>query len=288
MNDELIEEKKVVQHLGAINGKLLFFGGIYSNLQALESLRKWADENNYDPKNIFCTGDVLGYCAQPMECIALLKEWNIHVIAGNVELQIRNDEDDCGCDFIWGGRCDLFSKNWYSYIRKKIDAEAKQWLHTLPHHIKFSFGNKKITLVHGSWFYISEFIFRSTPWNVKKQNFEAADAAIIIGGHCGIPFSDTDGKYLWLNAGVIGMPANDGTTRVWFLTMNNEEAEKSLYQFHSLEYDHQTASQLMLVNGLPKSYAHTLGTGIWDNCEILPEWETAQQGKPILLKTETL
>ncbi len=79
------------------------------------------------------------------------------------------------------------------------------------------------------------------------------------------------------------MPANDGTTRVWFLTMNDEEAEKSLYQFHSLEYDHQTASQLMLGNGLPQSYAQTLGTGIWDNCEILPKEETEQQGLPIKL-----
>ena len=271
MNNEFAEEQKIIKDLGAIHGKLLFFGGVYSNLQALESLKNWADANDYNPQNIFCTGDVLGYCAQPLECIALLKEWNVHVVAGNVELQIRNDETDCGCDFTSGGRCDLFSKNWYAYTQSKINADAKNWLHTLPHHIKFIYGNKKITMVHGSWFHISEFIFRSTPWNVKQQNFEAADADIMIGGHCGLPFSDTNDQHLWLNAGVIGMPANDGTTRVWFLTMNDEEAEKNLYQFHSLEYDHQTASQLMLGNGLPQSYAQTLGTGIWDNCEILPK-----------------
>ncbi len=281
MNDELIEEKKVVQHLGAINGKLLFFGGIYSNLQALESLRKWADENNYDPKNIFCTGDVLGYCAQPMECIALLKEWNIHVIAGNVELQIRNDEDDCGCDFIGGGRCDLFSKNWYGYIRTKIDAEAKQWLHSLPHHIQFTYSGKKLTIVHGSWFHTSEFVFASTPWKMKQFNFDATGSDIIIGGHCGLPFSDSNEGMTWLNAGVIGMPANDGSPKVWFLTALTDVENNIAYQFHQLKYNHKKASELMYENGLPTSYAETLIMGIWDNCEILPEAETQQQGKPI-------
>jgi hypothetical protein len=30
----------------------------------------------------------------------------------------------------------------------------------------------------------------------------------------------------WINPGVIGMPANDGTERVWFLTMDcNEDAK---------------------------------------------------------------
>jgi hypothetical protein len=38
---------------------------------------------------------------------------------------------------------------------------------------------------------------------------------------------------------------------------------------------------LMLEKGLPASYAKTLLTGIWDNCEILPEKETRNQGKPI-------
>ena len=117
-------EEKRVHDLGAISGKLLFFGGVYSNLQALEAMKHWAETNGYNPQNIFCTGDVLGYCAQPLECIALLQKWNIHTIAGNVELQIRNNDDDCGCDFKSGGRCDLFSKNWYAYTQSKIDEEG--------------------------------------------------------------------------------------------------------------------------------------------------------------------
>ncbi len=284
MNNELAEEQKIIKDLGAIHGKLLFFGGVYSNLQALQAIQQWADANDYNPQNIFFTGDVLGYCAQPLECIDLLKNWKVHCIAGNVEIQVRNNKEDCGCDFSDGGRCDLFSKNWYSYIQSNVDDAAKQWLHTLPHHIQFMYSDKKFVLVHGSWFATSEFIFASTPWTVKQKNFNAAGADVIIGGHCGLPFADQHQNLLWLNAGVIGMPANDGNSAVWFLTLETDEKGKITHAFHQLKYDFQTASNLMREKGLPLSYAQTLVTGIWDNCETLPQWETEQQGKPIHLK----
>jgi hypothetical protein len=36
-------------------------------------------------------------------------------------------------------------------------------------------------------------------------------------------------------------------------------------------------------NGLPKAYSETLATGFWDNCEILPDIETEEQGKVLIL-----
>jgi diadenosine tetraphosphatase ApaH/serine/threonine PP2A family protein phosphatase len=84
----------------------------------------------------------------------------------------------------------------------------------------------------------------------------------------------------WVNPGVIGMPANDGTARVWFATLDDTTRQTD-FTFHHLNYDHKTASMLMRTNGLPQSYANTLQTGLWDNCEILPPEETALQGKPI-------
>jgi predicted phosphodiesterase len=273
-------EKDVVD-LGNKTGKLIFFGGVYSNLQALEALKQWADANEYSPDNIFCTGDILGYCAQPLECIRLLQQWGIQAIAGNVELQVRSNKADCGCDFDSSGRCALFSRNWYAYVQSRMHPEAIDWLYTLPHHIQFSYGGSQVTLVHGSWFHTADYIFSSTPWQVKEASFAAAGADVIIAGHCGLPFDHVHEGKLWLNAGVIGMPANDGTNRVWFMTL--EQKENGLdYQFHHLAYDYQKASKLMRMNGLPHSYADTLVTGIWDNCEILPPEETARQGKRIV------
>ncbi len=280
----VMEENKKIIDAGIKKGKLLFFGGVYCNLQALEALRRWAFENNYQSENIFCTGDVLGYCAQPLECIECVKDWGIQCIAGNVELQIRNNSDDCGCDFSEGGRCDLFSKNWYAFAKSKMDEASFSWLNSLPDHIQFKYGNKKIFLVHGSFPDVSAFIFMSTPRELKATVLEQTNADIIIAGHCGLPFADHIENKIWLNAGAIGMPANDGTSRVWFLTLDTNEHDALKYSFHSITYDHSLTAQLMLQNHLPGSYAKTLSTGIWDNCEILPTEEILLQGIKIECK----
>lgn len=229
---------------------------------------------NYAPEQIFCTGDILGYCAQPVECIALMQSWGVRSIAGNVELQLRDGSEDCGCDFSAGGRCDLFSRNWYGYTKAQLRPADIEWLHTLPQHISLRQGERKLLLVHGSWKHTSQFIFRSTAWQTKEEDFTATGAEIIVAGHCGLPFAHRRQNLLWLNAGVLGMPANDGTDRVWFATLEPSGA----FRFHTLRYDHAVTSSLMRQQGLPAAYAQTLSTGIWDNCEILPPAETAQQG----------
>ena len=278
-----MSDNKNIQQKKQVTGKLLFFGGVYSNLQSLQALKFWADENGFAPQNIFCTGDIVGYCAQPIESINLIKEWRIHSIAGNVEIQLRNNDEDCGCDFSTGGRCDIFSRNWYNYAQSKMNKEAIDWLQTLPENIQFDFGHHRISIVHGSWFQTSEFIFQSTPWETKADNFKASKSDVIIAGHCGLPFADVHDNLYWLNAGVIGMPANDGTSRVWFMTLELDSTGQLMYMFHTLEYDYETSANLMLQNGLPASYAKTLSTGIWDNCEILPAPETKAQGIKIEL-----
>ncbi|MGB3468398.1 MAG: metallophosphoesterase family protein, partial [Cyclobacteriaceae bacterium] len=75
-----------IKNIGKIQGKMLVFGGVYSNLQALNALKKVAEEEEISTCNILCTGDMVGYCAQPDECLRSIREWGIHSIAGNVEL----------------------------------------------------------------------------------------------------------------------------------------------------------------------------------------------------------
>lgn len=273
--------QKTTTDLGKKNGKLLIFGGVYSNLQALEALHKVANDNSILPENIICTGDIVGYCAQPEECIELISDWGIHCIAGNVEIQLREMQEDCGCDFNEGSRCDVFSRNWYAYAQKQVSERSIEWMNTLSDFLQFEYAGKRCTVVHGSYFNTSEFIFKSTPWKKKEQNFEATNTDIILGGHCGLPFADELEGKLWLNAGVIGMPANDGDTRVWYLLLDDSGLKQ--YSFERLSYDNETAAQLMHKYNLPMQYAKTLLTGVWDNCEILPDKETQAQGKDIIL-----
>lgn len=274
-------DQKITKDLGTLNSKVLLFGGVYSNLQALEALKKIADSIGISNHNILCTGDIVGYCAQPEECITAIKEWGIKSIAGNVEEQLIKGEKNCGCDFNPGSRCDDFSKEWYPFAQSKVSKSSIEWLATLPNFITFTYADKKCIIIHGSYKHTSEFIFKSTPWATKLRNFETSKADIIIAGHCGLPFHETKDQKTWINAGVIGMPANNGSQNVWYVILDQQNG-KINFKHHELTYDFEKANSLMTTYNLPKAYAETLKTGIWDNCEILPPQEAALQGQSII------
>lgn len=271
--------------LGKLEGPVLVFGGPYSNLQALEAVQAVARSLGIPSHNIICTGDVVGYCAQPAECIALIQDWGIHTIAGNVERSLRAGADDCGCDFNEGGRCDLFSRTWYAYAKAQIDNAEQAWMAALPDFLRFGYAGKSCVVLHGSAFGVADYIFRSTPWEEKQKTLEATRADLVIAGHSGLPFVQEVEACTWLNAGAIGMPANDGDTRVWYALLTDEDSSAGpRASLHRLAYDYTAAALHMRRAGLPAAYAKTLETGIWDNCEILPTMEAAQQGRPIMLE----
>lgn len=270
------EMDKTINHIGKLSGKVLLFGGVYSNLQALEAIKRQAEALNIPPEQCLCTGDIVGYCAQPEETVQLFKAWGAKSIAGNVEIQLREGAEDCGCDFTEGSRCDSFSKLWYPFAQSKLSKASLEYMATLPDHVQFEYANKQVLMVHGSYSNVSEFIFKSSPWETRAPNFSVKNSEVIVAGHCGLPFSDKKEDLLWLNPGVIGMPANDGQPQVWYVILDDQQNE---FQFKHLplKYDYQQTNRLMLAANLPKEYAKTILTGIWDNTEILPEQERRQQ-----------
>ena len=238
-----------------------------------------AQEHNIPAHHCICTGDIVGYCAEPEETVQLFKTWGAHSIAGNVELQLVEGAEDCGCDFTEGSRCDGFSKLWYPYAQSRLSKDSLDYMEGLPNHISFDYVGKKVGVVHGAVRHISEFIFESSSVATKLENFKNLDAEVILAGHCGLPFSQDLNHKTWINPGVIGMPANDGTTRVWYVLLENVEAQLK-YTHRYLEYDFQKAYQLMKSNHLPMEYANTLVSGLWDNMEILPDAERSLAGIP--------
>lgn len=271
-----------IAHIGKLSGKTLVFGGVYSNLQALEALKQIAEKEHIAPENCICTGDIVGYCAQPEETVQLFKLWGAKSIVGNVEIQLRENAEDCGCEFKEGSRCDGFSQLWYPFAQSKLSKNSLEFLKTLPNNLHFEFAKKRITVLHGSYFNVSEFIFKSTQWSAKAPNFEATNAEVIIAGHCGLPFCDQQEEKIWINPGVIGMPANDGSPTVWYAILNDAK-ETFNFEHKTLAYNHKLTSKLMQNGLLPEEYSRTIVTGIWDNTEILPPIETGLQGFGIQL-----
>ncbi|NVK66644.1 MAG: metallophosphoesterase family protein [Flavobacteriales bacterium] len=248
--------------------KLLLFGGVYSNFQALDALQAWAKDHDFSPNQIVCTGDVVGYCAQPQECVDVVREWGVHCIAGNVEIQLRNGDDDCGCNFNEDSSCDLNSRNWYPFAKQHVNPDALNWMNSLPLNLVLEFGGKKWGVVHGSQEETAKFVYKSSPWKEKVSSYEALEVDHILAGHCGIPFADENEGHLWINSGALGMPANDGTQRVWFCVISKEGSQFTT-EFHSIEYDFKSTQEKMKRERLPVAYIETLESGLWDSTEVL-------------------
>src|SRR5262245_48910093 len=150
----------------------------------------------------------------------------------------------------------------------------------LPTTLTLQIGGRKIGVVHGSHANVSEFLFRSSSWEKKLPNFASLGCDIIVGGHCGIPFIEPCGDKLWVNAGVIGMPANDGTRRGWYLLVSESEDDLQ-FSLRSFDYDSEQAASLMDELNLPCEYASTLRTGLWCSLDNLPMEERAFLGVPL-------
>ncbi len=102
--------------LGHLNGDILIFGGVYSNLHALEAFINYTINLGISAKNVICTGDIVAYCAYAEDSVKLIREFGCHVLAGNCERQLAIKSDDCGCGFEEGSMCSLLSKSWLSFI----------------------------------------------------------------------------------------------------------------------------------------------------------------------------
>ena len=264
----------------AMNGPVLVFGGNYSNLEATVALQREAARLGIRPDNIVCTGDVVAYCADPVATVAAIRDWGIHVIMGNCEESLGWNKDDCGCGFEEGTECEQLSIDWYAYANRELGEEHRKWMRSLPRRLDITIGNRRLAVVHGSVESINSFVFASTPWMDKERQIAKSGCHGVIGGHSGMPFNHAAGGKLWHNSGALGMPANDGTSRVWYSLFipNGHDIEIRLM---SLQYDARSAARKMRDRGLPLGYAEALETGLWPSCDVLPATELTRRGDAI-------
>lgn len=270
------------KHLGEVHGPLLLFGGPYSNLQVTLAIQEVAKKLKVPISNIICTGDILAYCGEPSETLDLIRDWGIHVVKGNCEESLGSDAADCGCGFDAGTTCSLLSADWYRFALQQIDADQKEWMSNLPGRIDLTCCGRSIAVVHGGVDMVNRFIFPSTPEEIKMRELDLTQTNIVIGGHSGIPSGQRFGDRAWLNTGVIGMPANDGTQDGWYLLLRPDPGGLRS-SWHRLPYDSQKASNVMQEKGLCGGYHKTLLDGLWPSMDVLPVIERNKQGQNLYL-----
>ncbi|MGE0765596.1 MAG: metallophosphoesterase [Hyphomicrobiaceae bacterium] len=265
-------------------GPVMVIGGPYSNLRATLAARREADRRGIAPSNVICTGDVVAYCAEPDETARAVATWGCHVIQGNCEQQLAAGAEDCACNFEEGSACDVLAKGWYPYAASRVSDEMRTWMGALPATLSFQLAGIRFRVVHGGTDEIARWVFASER-DILAEECTLAGSDVVIAGHCGVPFIEKSGHATWFNAGVIGMPANDGTTDVWYGLLVPEERGVVL-STHRLAYDHHGAAAAMRRSGHANGYARTLVTGLWPSLDILPARERGETG--IRLRRRTM
>lgn len=272
----------------AIDGPALVFGGPYSNLQATAAVLAEAARRGIPPRRVVCTGDVVAYCADAAATSDLVMQSGIHVLAGNCEIQLGADAEDCGCGFDEGTACDLLSAAWYAHARRQVGAAQRAWMAGLPGRLVLGLPDgRRLAVVHGGADDVSRFLFPSTPDAALAAEIAATGCDGVIAGHCGIPFARRVGAGLWCNAGAVGMPAHDGTPRAWFALLEPGRAGLAV-SLLPLDYDHAAAAAAMRRAGLPEGYALGLETGLWPSEDVLPPAERARRGVALTPQVTTL
>lgn len=268
--------------LGAIDAPLLLCGGAYSNLEALRAFLDAAAARGIAPEHIIHSGDVVAYGADPAATAELLRASGVHAIQGNVEESLWRGRADCGCGFGEGSLCDQLATRWFTYADARIGDGLRAWMQSLPHQLTFTMAGKRVRVIHGGVRRINAFLYPSSPDAAFAAEFDASQADVILAGHCSLPFTRRLGDRAWHNSGALGLPANDGTPRVWFAEVWPER-DTVRVRHVPLHYDHETARAKMRAAGLPHGYAEALRSGLWPSLATLPPAEQRLTGKPLRL-----
>ena len=266
-------------HLGNITAPVLICGGAYGNLEALDALQVFATENGIPAQRIIHTGDAIAYCADARACAEHIARAGYWAIAGNVEEQLAEEAEDCACGFEEGSACNVLARSWYAHAQGQMTSELRNWMTELPAHLTFTMSGKSVRVVHGAPSQTNRFMWESLPADVFAKELDLARSDIVIAGHTGLPFTRTfgDGR-IWHNSGALGMPANDGTPRVW-ISLVVPGVTGPQFTHLPLAYNHMRAAEKMHAAHLPQGYANALATGLWPSLDILPEAEKQITGQ---------
>ncbi|WP_298736112.1 metallophosphoesterase family protein [uncultured Chitinophaga sp.] len=252
--------------------KIALFSDIHANLPALEACLHSIDEQQ--PDAVYCLGDLVGYNIWPNEVINIIRKRGIPTIAGNYDFGIGRMSDDCGCAYKTEPEKDM-GKISISYTNSIVGPKERQYLRTLPAHIRveFQLNNDKLNLllVHGSPRKINEYLFEDREEKSLLRIMQDADADIMCFGHTHKPYhrvlpTDAEaGSHLRhaINIGSVGKP-KDGEPKGCYvmLTINENSSvlEKGSIQvdFIRFSYDVEKAAKAVEDSPLPNEYAEML------------------------------
>ena len=232
--------------------KYAIISDIHSNLEALTKALEIIDQRSVD--EIICLGDIVGYGANPNECLALIRQECSNVIRGNHDEALFNESMTI--------RFTEDARSAIEWTRKRISEENISYLRTLPLSIK----KDDLFFVHASPCYPEQ-------WKYILEDHAAAIAlqcfseSLCFIGHTHAPamfssagqvFSITKDEHYLVNVGSVGQPRD----RITDLSFGIFDADTWSYENIRSPYDVETAVRKILNSGLPPRLGQRLLKGI--------------------------
>ncbi len=238
--------------------KYAILGDIHSNLEALKAVLKDAEEQG--ATHYACTGDVVGYNADPKACLQMVRGLKSTVVQGNHDYYAACNES-----------MELFTpmaQKSIRWTRKQLSPFERKYLRQLPLIVDI----ETFTLVHSSlsnphrWSYI--FKRRAADANFRNQ-FNP----VCFFGHTHVPLAFVKGKtiekgfyetlhirpgkqYL-INVGSVGQPRDRNPKTAYAIY----DLEAQTVTLRRLEYDIEATQRKVRAAGLPFRNALRLASG---------------------------
>jgi 4-amino-4-deoxy-L-arabinose transferase-like glycosyltransferase/diadenosine tetraphosphatase ApaH/serine/threonine PP2A family protein phosphatase len=231
---------------------------IHGNLEALEAALD--DIKSQKCTDIVCLGDIVGYGANPKECLDLIRSLNIPVVKGNHDEYIGSDLDPEGFNDA--------AAEVVRWTRAQLTPEDREWLRNLPYFLVLA----EFSIVHATldspqrWGYTFEKL-------EAAANFANQETAICFFGHTHVPVAfirDTSvrggtytkfrvepAKKYFVNVGSVGQP-RDGNPRAAYVIY---DLPARTVELRRLNYDVATAQKKIRAAGLPEKLAERLEIG---------------------------
>ena len=234
---------------------------IHGNIEALDAVLK--DIKGAKVDEVICLGDLVGYGANPNECVAATREAAAAVVAGNHDWAAVGK---LGLDYF--NAAARIAAEWTGDV---LTEENRDYLAGLP---LTATAGERILLVHSSPAAPDEWNYVFHPGQAAR-GFSAFSEPVCFIGHTHQPAVFTDGggfhlgrslgefrmgggtRYI-VNVGSVGQP-RDGNPKAAYCVY---DSDKMTLNLRRAKYDVGRSSTKIVRNGLPRSLAERLPLGL--------------------------
>lgn len=238
--------------------KFAIIADIHANLEALEAVL--ADARAQKVTHYACLGDVVGYNANPKECLDIIRDMRMPCVKGN-------HDEYCSTNGLLEGFNPAAAQA-VEWTRRQLSEEDRQWLRDLKYmRLVTSFSIVHATLdAPQRWGYVFDKLAAAA--SLTYQN-----TSVCFFGHTHVPvafvrdsvvrggsyskFKVEPGKKYFVNVGSVGQ-SRDGVPKATYVIY---DLDSQTIELRRLDYDIAKAKAKILAAGLPKRLAERLDLG---------------------------